>query len=418
MLWTRISDTAESLSIDRAEQRLVHHGRTIALSSLPWRLLLALIDRPGQLITRAELKCILWPHAARIDTERRLNTAMRALRTALDETAESPRFIATVRGHGYRWIGARPGASAPRSPRRWAMAALAVLVVASTSPIAVRPAVPVAAVRQTATSDMLRAQASVDAWRNQPTAARLDHAARDVAAASAAVGEHPALFALEAELAIGGRWDWAGAERLYRRALALDPRHVDARLGLAWLEVDRGRRAEAVAIVEGVIQDLVLTDGRRANLGWLLLRAGRPDLAADACRDPAAGSINTLSCEHSALAELADFDGARSPALALMDATGAEQGAIDSVAKRPPRAAYAEFLQWRAKHFLPDGAPWFQQAQVLADAGLVQASLDRLERAIHAREPLAVKIASTPSFAAFGDDPRYRTMLRAVGLGG
>ena len=113
--------------------------------------------------------------------------------------------------------------------------------------------------------------------------------------------------------------------------------------------------------------------------GWLGSRS------IEACRAQAGESINTLSCEHSALAALGDFAAARRPAVALMAVTGAGPGAVETVRTLPPRAAYAAFLRWRAEHFLPDGASWFQQAQVMADAGLVQSSLDRLERSIRAR---------------------------------
>jgi DNA-binding winged helix-turn-helix (wHTH) protein len=419
MLWSRVASSSAIELVDRSERRLIHQGRNITLSQLPWQLLLALVERPGRLVTRSELKRNLWPNTARIDTERRLNTAIRALRAALGDGGNRPRLIETVRGRGYRWIGTSPTSQSPVQRAYWTKSVAALLIAAGTWTSSWHPE-PLSLdglARERTTVDVLRAQVAVEQWRAEPTTVRFDEASQRVGAASSAHGDRPALLALQAELAIGGRWDWRNAELFYRKALALDPSHPEARLGLAWLEVNRGRRAEAIALVQDLIPDLVLTDEKRASLGWLLLRAGRPDLAVEACGAPGAENINTLSCQHSALAGLSRFDAARGSALKLMAASGADRKAIDAVRSASPRVAYDTFLHWRAEHFLPDDASWFQQAQVLADAGLVDRSLGRLERSVRAREPMAVKIASTPSFAGFGTNPRYRTLLRAVGLG-
>ena len=120
------------LVIDRARRQARLDGRLLALSRLPLAILEALLRAEGRIVTRAELKQQLWPYAERIDTERRLNTAVRALREALDDTAATPSLILTVRGHGYRWIGAE------KKPTRWpvlqfAAAACLALIAAPAS---------------------------------------------------------------------------------------------------------------------------------------------------------------------------------------------------------------------------------------------------------------------------------------------
>src|SRR5687767_13365176 len=90
--------------LDRREQQLTRAGTPVALAGLPLRILHLLMAANGRLVTRDELKQALWPYATRIDTERRLNTAVRALREALGDSGTTPLYIATVRGHGYRWI--------------------------------------------------------------------------------------------------------------------------------------------------------------------------------------------------------------------------------------------------------------------------------------------------------------------------
>lgn len=405
MLWSRIAPPrpaalrAGPLTIDRKERRATLGGRTLELSPLLFRLLERLVEHPGRIVTRAELKRALWPYAERIDTERRLNTAMRALRGALRDDADAPRFIETVRSHGYRWVGHNPS----RSPR------LATLAVAAGLSLFLSPAATPTPPDLTAT---LKAQNAMEQWRREPSAAAARRASMLVAAAGT---DAPSLLVMKAELELGSEWRWADAERDYARALDRDPTNSDARLGLAWLRADQGRRDEALTLVGDLLGSGVLSGDRRASLGWLLIRLGRPDLAATACGRDASASINDLSCSHEALGALGRYGEAKAAALRLMGRAGAGRRAISEVRSHAPREAYAAYLRWRAHHFLPAGAPWFQKAQVLADAGDRSEALQALERSVALREPLAVKIASTPSFAAMRGNPRFDRLVGAVG---
>lgn len=102
--WTA-SKPRRTASFDRERLLLTVDGRSASLSGLPVRILERLIATQGKLVSRQQFKAELWPYAVRIDTERRLNTAMRALREALGDNADQPDFIETIRGRGYRWIG-------------------------------------------------------------------------------------------------------------------------------------------------------------------------------------------------------------------------------------------------------------------------------------------------------------------------
>src|SRR3954469_18829773 len=73
-----------------ALMQLTGPGLTAPLTGLPCRILDRLLDARGAVVTRAELKALLWPGCERIDTERRLNTAMRALRQALGDGSAAP----------------------------------------------------------------------------------------------------------------------------------------------------------------------------------------------------------------------------------------------------------------------------------------------------------------------------------------
>lgn len=85
---------------------LTKDGRRVRLQEKPRSLLIAFAERPGDVITRAELHERLWPGDTFVDFEDGLNTAMRKLREALDDDPQTPRFIETVRGRGYRFLAA------------------------------------------------------------------------------------------------------------------------------------------------------------------------------------------------------------------------------------------------------------------------------------------------------------------------
>jgi tetratricopeptide (TPR) repeat protein len=159
----------------------------------------------------------------------------------------------------------------------------------------------------------------------------------------------------------------------------------------------------------------IVAGDRRASLGWLLIRAGRPDFAVATCGNDEGASINDLSCSHEAFAALGRYADAKEAALRLMQRVPATPAAIEQVRAKEPRQAYQTFLTWRAHNFLPANASWFQKAQVLADAGDTQSALKALQQSIARREPTAVKIRSTPGFAAMRGNPSFDQLSKAVG---
>ena len=78
-------------------------GRPLSLQEQPFRLLLALLERPAEIVTRAELRERLWGET-HVDFEEGLNTAVRKLRDVLGDSASNPRFIETLPRRGYRFI--------------------------------------------------------------------------------------------------------------------------------------------------------------------------------------------------------------------------------------------------------------------------------------------------------------------------
>ena len=90
------------------------NGRKILLHEQPFQVLLALLERPGELISRKELVQRLWPDGTFVDYERGLNKAVNKLRDVLRDSADSPRFVETIPRRGYRFIAPLEGDS--RSP--------------------------------------------------------------------------------------------------------------------------------------------------------------------------------------------------------------------------------------------------------------------------------------------------------------
>ena len=91
-----------SLDCDRYE--LLRAGRPMKLEKLPMELLILLVEKDGDLVTRQEIVGRLWGADVFLDTEHGINTAIRKIRTVLRDDPEQPRFVQTVSGKGYRFI--------------------------------------------------------------------------------------------------------------------------------------------------------------------------------------------------------------------------------------------------------------------------------------------------------------------------
>ena len=90
--------------LDPKAGELRKNGMKIRLQGQPVDILVMLLQRPGETVTREELQENLWPADTFVDFEQGLNNAMKRLRAALDDDAESPHFIETLPRRGYRFI--------------------------------------------------------------------------------------------------------------------------------------------------------------------------------------------------------------------------------------------------------------------------------------------------------------------------
>jgi TolB-like protein len=111
----------DCFEVDLAAGHLRKRGVRIGLREQPFQVLVLLLERPGQVITRDELRRRLWRDEVFVDFDNSLNIAIACLRTALGDSAEHPRFIETLPKRGYRFIGnvsALPSAAEPGPARR------------------------------------------------------------------------------------------------------------------------------------------------------------------------------------------------------------------------------------------------------------------------------------------------------------
>jgi TolB-like protein/DNA-binding winged helix-turn-helix (wHTH) protein/Flp pilus assembly protein TadD len=128
-------------TLDRSRYRLQRGERLLRLERQPMELLLLLVEREGELVSREEISQRLWGSAVFVDVDLGINTAVRKIRTALRDDPDKPHFVETVVGKGYRFAApvVANGASAPSAPALFPAASQPLLANQSAA-IAAAPA--------------------------------------------------------------------------------------------------------------------------------------------------------------------------------------------------------------------------------------------------------------------------------------
>lgn len=285
--------------LDPAAGELRRRGLRVRVQNLPLRILRTLLDRTGEAVSRQELRRALWPKDVLVGFDHSLNAGVNKLRRALGDTGSNPRFVETLHGLGYRFLG--PVESIPRPPR------------------AARPG-----------SRHPAAKASYEIGRhhwNRRTPASLLESLRHFREASdldplfgpafagmaqsyAMLAEYGAItpeegFACahaaaekaleldpgnpEARSALGlvhhrHRWDFPSAQREYRLALAADPRNATARQWYAEYLSQRLRHGEAVAQIREARRLDPLSPAVSTVEAWIRYHSGNLTGAETRCR--------------------------------------------------------------------------------------------------------------------------------------
>jgi DNA-binding winged helix-turn-helix (wHTH) protein/Flp pilus assembly protein TadD len=464
-------------ALDRPSHEIVRAGRRVRLADKPYRVLVALLDRPGQVVTREELHRLLWADDTHVDFDNNLNSAVATLRLALGDQARSPRWIETLPRIGYRLIvppapaaGTRRSFGARRSRLALVAGAAALAVVGAVSWLAWS-----AGVRGTAAASISEdrlAQADFDRGRylrglhrtGQRAAAVLADARAAFRAAAARDPSFAAAVAEEAdtliEMAFAGvvpiRAALEEARALAGRAAARAPRNASARRvasladllldwnvaaaveGLAAADAwapDDARTAIAQAMTlaaEGRYEEAVRAAERavaldpeayfvRADLAFFYLSAGRDEEAAASCRRVLAVAPDFLPA-HAYLLMAAERMQRWPEAAEAAQALGRRLAAGDA---RPPFGAAggpAEVVhawhRWRVSEASREPQATAEAALDLALkqalAGDLADAQQSLERAHAGHASLIVLIRAFPELAPLRGDPRFERLANAI----
>ncbi|MGC2265260.1 MAG: winged helix-turn-helix domain-containing protein, partial [Candidatus Acidiferrales bacterium] len=112
------------------------HGIRLKLQDQPFQILELLLEHPGDVVTREEIRQKLWPADTFVDFDTSLNSAIMKLRNVLGDSADDPRYIETVPRHGYRFIAlVENGASAPVAAESVAAASVSAEPTPAAAPL-------------------------------------------------------------------------------------------------------------------------------------------------------------------------------------------------------------------------------------------------------------------------------------------
>jgi len=101
-----------AFEVDLRAGELRRNGRKVRIQNQPFQILAMLLERPGEVVTREEMRARLWPAETFVDFDHGLNSAVRRLRDALGESAEKPKYVETLGRRGYRFIFPVEGSAA------------------------------------------------------------------------------------------------------------------------------------------------------------------------------------------------------------------------------------------------------------------------------------------------------------------
>ena len=445
-------------------------GLRVRIQPQPLRVLEILASRSGEIVTREDLRHAVWGDGTFVDFEHGLNFCINQVRRALGDSATSPRFVETVPRRGYRFMApvervepvavpcALP-AAAPGARYRpgWRFAVVAVAALLAGGRVARAPEAPAVEVRPAAREAYLkglyhtqrgpaewaegvrcleRAVAEDPSFRAAQTA--LAGAYVQVAEARLRTGREVFPLARTAATAalrgpreiadahvwlgvarLAGEWDWTGAEREMKEAIAIAPDLALARRHYAALLSARGDDERALAELAQARRIDPLCTAITGEAALIYYRARRYDEAAALWREGL--RVRQDSGGHEGLFHLSlqegDLETAAVEALRVMALVGVPEPEIRKLALRTPaqiaqafvRGAIAQ-LDRPGTYTLPD-----RLAILHATIGDRERALDQLEVAVSERSPQLLAALRDPAFDSLREEPRFRRIVAAVG---
>lgn len=442
-------------SFDLETLELTRDGEPTRLQPQPARVLAELIRAEGRLVTREQLRAAVWGERF-VDFDQSLNYAVRQIRAALDDAAESPRYVETLPKRGYRFVGT---VASPRAKRRWAGrvgAVAAVLVVAAlvakglSAPASEDETAAARRLPAVAREQFLAAIALLDDPREPRYPRALGMLDSVLAADPGFVPAHlrraeallwsggttSAKRLLDSLLAAGvggGRghrlrgavalfrdWDPATAEREFVAAVAADPAAGATQHYLAYLRLLTGDTAAARAAIERAIAADPLSPALNGDAGMIFYWMEDFSRAAGLCDrgiELARGARGPLACRF--LVAVASGDSARfQAAAALAD----RDGAPPSVAAAVRQGDLATYLRWDLERLAEQADQGPGTALDIARREMLLGRRDRallaVERGVTNHSNSLLYLGVEPLLAPLRDEPAFRTAVAATGAPG
>ena len=217
------------------------------------------------------------------------------------------------------------------------------------------------------------------------------------------------------------RWDYAGAEREFRQALAADPAAAPAHHDYAWFLVSLGRPDEALAEIRRAQALQPLSLRAMADVGWVLYRVGRTAEAIAAMRrllDLEPGFTAARQCLERALVRAGRGPEALAVTRDALLREGATPAEVSSLTAGEFTAARRRVAAWRLGRFESRSgyvSP-YTVATFQGEAGDTEGAFAALERAFAQHDPSLVLLAVDPELAPLHGDRRFQDLRRRLGL--
>src|SRR5215469_14872217 len=94
----------ESFELDLADRRLRRYGQPVRLERIPLEILILLVQKRGETVSREEIVAKVWGAGTYLDTDNAINGAIRKIRQVLKDNPEEPKYIQTITSKGYRFV--------------------------------------------------------------------------------------------------------------------------------------------------------------------------------------------------------------------------------------------------------------------------------------------------------------------------
>ncbi len=441
-------------------------GETVKLQAQPLRLLRLLASKPGKEISHDEIRLYLWGDQ-QVDHSGSIHVCIRQIRTALNDSGDSPKFIENIPRRGYRL---RPSIStSSRSITRASNgsrnsylpafgAIVAMLIVGAILYLMDRPELDSTPekVSQSPAEDLLKRgrylldklteESISDSRRFFQLAIEKDPSFAPAYSAMAESFQRAESFenartyaekAIEldphfadAHLRLGSvqffqDWNWAAAEKRMAEALTLNADFVEAHQAIATVFAITGRQELALEHMKSALTLDPASTLLSADYGFFLYYAGLYAEAKHQCRDALeldASHSGARLCLIKAARKSGDIQLAVEHAVAHMLALNADHTTITRLARSDPDGALQAFYRWRVAaaeeriKVSDTSVPPESLALIYVTAGEEESALTQLQRAFELRRSLLPIVLIDPELSPLYDEPGFRALVSEVNV--